>query len=84
VQDHPFPLPWIVKEITGGYSVLDAKGTSLAHFYVRKGQVERDDARLLALNFSRLPAMLGATAKTGSEPGTETDLAWWNGSLATG
>lgn len=84
VTNHRFPLPWIAKEITGGFAVLDARGTSLAHFYVRKGLVEREDARLLALGFCRLPAALGDTATAGAATEPPADLAWWNGSLATG
>lgn len=82
MTDHRFPLPWIVKEITGGFSVLDAGGTSLAHFYVRKGQVEREEARLLALNFCRIPGMLGTRPGPGPAAGVEDDLAWWDGGLA--
>jgi hypothetical protein len=84
VTEHPFPLPWIVKEITGGYTVLDANGTSLAYFYVRTSQVSREHARLLAMNFARLPALLGDDHAAVKARRDSSDLTWWNGSLAAG
>lgn len=84
MTEHTFPLPWIVKEITGGYTVLDANGTSLAYFYVRASQVSRENARLLAMNFARLPAFLGAEGTPAQARRDGADLTWWNGSLAAG
>jgi hypothetical protein len=84
VTEHPFPLPWIVKEITGGYTVLDANGTSLGYFYVRTSQVSREHARLLAMNFARLPTLLGDDQAAAQALRDSADLTWWNGSLAAG
>ena len=35
----PFPHPWTVEQIPGGYKVKDANGQALAHVYAREQQV---------------------------------------------
>jgi hypothetical protein len=61
------PPPWKREEIAGGFVVRDANGQALGYFY---GHVTRQDAdiakgltlneaRRLASNFAKLPALLG-------------------------
>ena len=57
------PLP-------GGFKVVDAAGQSLAYFYAREndndshiaGVLTMDEARRMAANFARLPALLGTSS----------------------
>ena len=50
----------------GGFKVVDANGQSLAYFYAREndhdantaGVLTMDEARRLASNFAKLPALL--------------------------
>jgi hypothetical protein len=61
------PAPWQVQETPGGYVVRDSSGQALGYFYghatrqeaeIAKG-LTRDEARRMAVNFARLPNLLG-------------------------
>ena len=62
-----FPPLWTVERLPGGFKVIDANGQSLAYFYAREndhdanraGVLTVDEARRLASNFAKLPALLG-------------------------
>ena len=62
-----FPPPWTVERLPGGFKVIDAYGQSLAYFYARENDndshaasvLTMDEARRLASNFAKLPALLG-------------------------
>ena len=62
-----FPPPWTVERLPGGFKVIDANGQSLAYFYAREndndtgtaGVLTMDEARRMASNFAKLPALLG-------------------------
>ena len=61
-----FPPPWTVQRLPGGFKVVDASGQSLAYFYAREndndagiaGVLTMDEARRLASNFAKPPALL--------------------------
>ena len=61
-----FPPPWTVERLPGGFKVIDANGQSLAYFYAREndndagtvGVLTMDEARRLAINFTKLPELL--------------------------
>jgi hypothetical protein len=61
------PAPWSVEEIPGGFKVIDANGQFLAYVYghaeKRNAQIAkaltRDEARRIASNIAKLPALLG-------------------------
>jgi hypothetical protein len=62
-----FPPPWTVIEHAESFWVQDASGQTVGWFYfghneetARQAQVlTRDEARRLAVNFARLPELLG-------------------------
>jgi hypothetical protein len=62
-----FPPPWTVIEHTESFWVQDASGQTVGWFYFRDnpdtarhaGVLERDEARRMAVNFARLPELLG-------------------------
>ena len=68
MTDRRFPPPWTVVQIPGGLKVCDAQGQSLAYVYSRKhpadastaGVLTEDEARRIASNIAKLPALLGA------------------------
>jgi hypothetical protein len=45
--------PWSVKQIPGGYKVLDANGKSLAYVYGRETKADADIARVLTMDETR-------------------------------
>ena len=62
-----FPPPWTVVTLPGGFKVIDAQGQSLAYVYSREneaaagmGVLTEDEARRIASNIAKLPALLGA------------------------
>ena len=67
-----FPPPWTVEQIPGGYKVKDANGQALAYVYARETQADADianvltmdEARRIANNIAKLPALLGATKES--------------------
>lgn len=73
MTNHRFPPPWTVERLPGGFKVIDANGQSLAYFYAREndhdanttGGLTMDEARRLASNIAKLPALL-ANAADGS------------------
>jgi hypothetical protein len=62
-----FPTPWHADKIPGGFVVRDANGQALAYLYSRENEDEarqakvltKDEARRIAVNFARLPGLLG-------------------------
>jgi hypothetical protein len=62
-----FPPPWRADKIPGGYVVREASGQSLVYVYSRDNEAEalqakvltKDEARRMAVNFARLPELLG-------------------------
>jgi hypothetical protein len=65
-----FPAPWKIEALDGGFKVVDANGQSLAYFYAREndndarmaGVLTMDEARRMAVNFAKLPVLLGASS----------------------
>ena len=61
-----FPAPWHAEKIPGGYVVRDANKQALAWVYSRETEAEarqakvltQDEARRIAANIARLPALL--------------------------
>ena len=61
-----FPAPWHADKIPGGYVVRDANQQALAYVYARATSVDavqakvltQDEARRIAINIARLPALL--------------------------
>jgi hypothetical protein len=68
-----FPTPWHADPMPGGYVVRDASGQSIAYVYSRETEVEarqakvltKDEARRIAVNIARLPALLGNGVRHG-------------------
>ena len=66
-----FPPPWIVEAIPGGFKVLDATGQALAYVYCRSAAENADaakalypdEARRIAANIAKLPALLEGKSK---------------------
>ena len=63
-----FRTPWTAERIPGGYVVKDANGQALAYVYARETKADADtakvltmdEARRIASNIAKLPALLGA------------------------
>jgi hypothetical protein len=66
-----FPPPWTADRIEGGYVVHDSTGQALAYIYAREdatiarqaGVLTMDEARRMAVNFTRPPELLGKLPK---------------------
>lgn len=63
------PAPWALKEIPGGYCVVDAEGKRLAYVYgldpkelAAAGplRLTKDEARRIASNIAKLPDLLSS------------------------
>ena len=61
------PAPWAVKEIPGGYCVVDAEGKRLAYVYgldekelaaAGHERLTKDEAGRIASNIAKLPVLL--------------------------
>ena len=63
-----FKPPWTAERIPGGFVVKDADGQSLAYVYARETKADADNAKVLTMdearrvasNIAKLPALLGA------------------------
>ena len=72
MTDRRFPPPWAVDKIPGGLKVCDANGQSLAYVYSREipdaahiaNVLTEDEARRIASNIAKLPALLGAAGNS--------------------
>jgi hypothetical protein len=68
MTERRFPPPWTVVPIPGGFKVVDANKQSIAYVYCREtesdahiaGVLTEDEARRIASNIAKLPALLGA------------------------
>src|SRR5262245_2183268 len=68
-----FPPTWSVEKIPGELKVVDANGQSLAYIYSREtkdaadiaGVLTEDEARRIASNMAKLPALLSRDEKGG-------------------
>jgi hypothetical protein len=49
----PFPAPWTVEKIPGGFKVYDANGQSLAYVYCRENPNDADIAGVLTEDEAR-------------------------------
>jgi hypothetical protein len=62
------PAPWSIEELNACFIVRDASQRILAHIYFEdedgcrtaKGRLTRDEARRIATNIAKLPALLKA------------------------
>jgi len=66
------PPPWTVRSTDAAYIVMDANGCSVAWVYWREEdrcvgtgpeRLSRDQARRIAANIAKLPALLSASAR---------------------
>jgi hypothetical protein len=63
----PYPAPWTIEALDGGFKVVDANKQSLAYVYghadVRDAEIAKgltlDEARRIASNIAKLPSLLG-------------------------
>jgi hypothetical protein len=49
----PFPPPWTLERLPGGFKVLDAHGQSLAYFFVRDNNNDAGTAGVLSMHKAR-------------------------------
>ena len=72
MTDRRFPPPWTVEKLPGGFKVIDAQGQSIAYVYSRESEADariakvltEDEARRIASNIAKLPALLGAAGQS--------------------
>jgi hypothetical protein len=74
-----FPAPWKVVEATGEFSVQDATGRTLCHFYwwghPEAVRLTQGEARCLAEQFANMPDTLGyPVGQDVARPGPRTDF----------
>ena len=68
MTERRFPPPWTVVPLPGGFKVVDAQGQSLGYCYGRETRADADtaavltmdEARRIAANIAKPPALLGA------------------------
>ena len=48
-----FPAPWRVKQIPGGFKVLDSSDQALVYIYARETREQADIAKVLGLDEAR-------------------------------
>jgi hypothetical protein len=66
-----FPAPWKVEALDGGFKIVDSNGQALAYVYghadPRNAQIvyglTLDEARRIASNIAKLPALLGKKSR---------------------
>lgn len=66
MSERTFPPPWTVTDIDAAFKVTDANGQDLGFFYYEEERsrrdaakmLTRDQARRLAIGFSKLPGLL--------------------------
>jgi hypothetical protein len=83
MTDRRFPPPWTVEKIPGGLKVCDANGQSVAYVYSREKLddarvakvLTEDEARRIASNIAKLPALLGAADLKINGPSRRSPLA---------
>ena len=69
-----FPPPWSVEALDGGFKIVDANGQSLAYVYgiadPRDAGIAKalnlDEARRIASNIAKLPALLKKQGERGT------------------
>ena len=69
----PFPAAVDCRQAPRRFKVIDAQGQSLAYVYAREseaaagiaGALTEDEARRIASNIAKLPALLGAAGERG-------------------
>jgi hypothetical protein len=67
-----FPPPWTLETLDGGFKIVDANGQTLAYVYGHANQRDAgiakaltlDEARRIASNIAKLPALLGQALTT--------------------
>jgi hypothetical protein len=52
------PAPWYTEKMPGGYVVRDANGQALAYIYSRANDLTEHEARRIAANIAKPPALL--------------------------
>ena len=76
LEPRRFPPPWSVADLGGAWRVADASGFTIVRFYfddrhhVGTGfdHLTRAEAYAMAVNFARLPALLGASGVGSADP----------------
>ena len=79
-----FPPPWTVVPLPGGFKVVDAQGQSLAYIYASETRADADtakvlttdEARRIAGNIAKLPALLGAAGNPELDDFQKAAVRW--------